>query len=184
MLSKKPKNPEFYLAVKSLLLSLVFAAVIYTIYYLNTHGLEKTALGELLAPTSNIQKQGSEVSEAWKVCRDGMYAISYFEENGKRSWKLLKKQDAWLLLYGEEKKTLSKEQMQACQKSICNLHVISTKPVDLVDFKDSLTYSFLDSSQIILRINHKKGLLMYGGKIFDAKKLIAYLREIPKTTCE
>ena len=181
---KKRDNPFFYLAIKNSFLCFVLVAVIYAMYYLNTYGLGETALGKLLSPPNAQSTKAASKEERWSVCKEGLYAISYHEELGKKSWKILKNQEGWQFKSAEKTVPLSQAEFEKCQEKICNVHVFSTQMDDYIEFDDSLTYSFTNSSQTILRLNHEKDLLFHEGKIYRAKALVRFLKKLPKTSCQ
>jgi hypothetical protein len=164
-----------FFILKVLVLLVIFATALYSMYYLNTRGLEKTAFATLF---------GATASEEWRLCPKELLSLSLDTKNPETSWKILKAQNDWQLLYGGKKEFLSAENVRTCIQRVCQFKVTKRAKQDFVDFQETLNYQFMDMTSLILRLNSDEKTLFWEGNLYQANDLIDYLAKIPRHHCK
>lgn len=167
-------GPLFILKIAGLII--IFLTAVYSMYYLNTRGIEKTAFGSIFSASEN--------QEEWQVCSKELLSFSYDSVNPQTSWKLLKAQDHWRLLFNNSIVRLSVEQMNKCVQAVCKLKVRKRSQQEFVDFKESLNYQFIDMTSLIIRLNSTEKSVFWEGNLYDASDLIDYLAKVPGHHCK
>lgn len=173
-MKKKYKIGPVFVA-KVLLLVLMFFTAIYTMYYLNTKGLQQTPVAEIF---------GFNQQEEWKVCSKDLLSFSMDTENPKTSWKILKMQDSWKLLFNGSSESINADQLKTCMERICKIKVTKATSQEFVNFQESISYQFSDMTSLIIRLNAKEKTIFWDGNLYQAADLIEFLAEVPKHHCK
>ncbi|MCB0347246.1 MAG: hypothetical protein KDD37_00340 [Bdellovibrionales bacterium] len=172
-MKNKQKLGVFFI-LKIIGLLIIFCTAIYTMYFLNTQGLQKTPIAELF----NVPNQ-----ENWSICSKELVSFSMDTQNPKTSWKILKAQNDWRLLSNGSSETLSSKQLGKCIDRICRLKVGKIEKQELVTFNGALSYQYADSTSLIIRLNAKEKIILWSGGLYQASDLIDFLSEVPSHHC-
>lgn len=143
-------------------------------YFLNTQGLQKTPVADLFSVPNQ---------EQWNICSKELVSFSMDTENPRTSWKILKAQNNWRLLANGSSETLSHEQLDNCVKRICSLKVGKIEKKELLSFKETLSYQFVDATSLIIRLDAKEKTILWDGGLYQATDLIDFLAQVPSHHC-
>jgi hypothetical protein len=173
MNNKHRIGPGFILKIIGLLI--IFCTAVYSMYFLNTRGIEKTPMAEVF---------GLNQQEEWRVCSKDLLSFSMDTENPKTSWKILKAQNNWRLLFNGSSEVLNPEQLKTCLQKICSLKVSKIEQKEFVNFQETLSYQFADMTSLIIRLNTAEKTLFWEGNLYQANNLIDFLAEVPRHHCK
>lgn len=173
MKNKYRVGPLFLLKIAGLLV--IFCTALYSMYYLNTRGIQKTPMAELF---------GLNAQEEWKVCSKDLLSFSMDTKNPKTTWKILKAQNNWRLLFNGSNEVLNSEQLKPCLQKICSIKVSKVEQKDFVDFQETLSYQFTDMTSLIIRLNAEEKTIFWEGHLYRADDLIDFLAEVPSHRCK
>lgn len=143
-------------------------------YFLNTQGLQKTPVAELFSAPNQ---------EQWDICSKELVSFSMDTESPQTSWKILKAQNNWRLLANGTSETLSTGQLEKCLRQICRLKVGKIDKNELLNFKETLNYQFVDATSLIIRLDAKEKTILWDGGLYQANDLIDFLTQVPSHHC-